>query len=162
MSKKEKDVELIPDPPSGWKVKHGTKIGSGPSTYPKVEFAKDSGPHLVVFKLPADSTATFDDIDPIWITKGTSSPTVRDIDEQITDWAIFDGGKTLVLLDSNSKDVTLSYRVKADGYGAALDPIIKNGGVTIPPPTPSYSAVEIAVASLALLASFFIGFYLRR
>lgn len=166
MSKKEKDVELIPDPPSGWRVKHGNNVGNGPHNYPKVEFQPNSGPHLVVFTLPPDTPtlqARFNANDPMWVQKGTTSPTQQGFDGQITDWAIFDGGKTLVLLDSNTEAGDLSYRVKADGYAPVLDPIIRNGGFVPPsPPGGSYSAIEIAVASLALLFAFLVGFYVNR
>ena len=85
MSNREKDVELIPNPPSGWKVKHGNSVGNGPSNYPKVEFAKDSGPHLVVFKIPDSHPAVFNQSDPMWVQPGTSSPMQAGMDPQIAD-----------------------------------------------------------------------------
>ena len=169
MSKQEKDVELIPQPPSGWKVKHGTKEGSSPSSYPKVEFGAGSGPHLIVFKIPQSSPGTFNLNDPMWVQPGTSSPTQSGMDSQISDWAIFDGGKTLVLLDLNSQPGELSYRVQADGYSTVLDPIIKNGGgtmsTTAPAPSTAYaplSGSQIAIAAAALLVAFVAGFVLHR
>jgi hypothetical protein len=167
MSQKEKDVELIPsNGASGWQVKHGSNIGSGPSNYPKVSFPANSGPHLVVFKIAdnnVSSTATFNATDPMWIKQGNSSPTSTGMDPQIADWAIFDGGKTLVLLDTNSQAGDLSYRVKADNYGPVLDPIIRNGGTTTPPAGGySFTTTEIAIAASALLVAFLIGFYVNR
>jgi hypothetical protein len=169
MSKKYKDVELIPVPPSGWKVKHDGKEGSAPGNYPKVELPQDSGPHLIVFTLPKDGAVSFNATDPMWVQPGSSSPTQQGMDAQIPDWAVFDGGKTLVILDSNTKAGDLSYRVKADGYGGVLDPIIKNGGFTVSgtAPAPStayetYSGSQIAIAAVALLVAFAAGFLLRR
>ncbi len=165
MSKKEKDVELIPNPPSGWKVKHGVNEGNGPNNYPKVEFAKDSGPHLVVFKIPSDQPGTFNADNPMQVQPGTTSPSpTQPMDAQIADWQIFDGGKTLVILDLNSVQGDLSYRVKADGYVPVLDPIIRNGGTTITPPstTPSFTGAELVTAGLALLVAFIVGFYVHR
>lgn len=169
MSKKEKDVELIPQPPSGWKVKHGNKEGSSPGNYPKIEFDAGSGPHLIVFKIPQSSPGTFNLTDPMWIQPGTSSPTQSGMDSQIPDWAIFDGGKTLVLLDLNSQPGELSYRVQADGYAPVLDPIIKNGGFTAPSTAPApattyqpYSGSQIAIAAAALLIAFVAGFVVNR
>lgn len=164
MSKKEKDVELIPNPqanPPGWKVKHGSQLGNGPSNYPKVEFPVNSGPHLVVFTLPKTGTVTFNPTDPMWVQAGSSSPTQQGMDPQITDWAIFDGGKTLVLLDSNTQAGELSYRVKADGYAPILDPIIRNGGTTPPEPR-FFTTGEFVIAGLALFAAFLLGFFVRQ
>jgi hypothetical protein len=162
MSKKEKDVELIPDSgASGWKVKHGNNIGTGPSSYPKIDLAANSGPHLVIFKITdnsVSSTATFNATDPMWIQKGSTSPTQQGMDPQIADWAIFDGGKTLVVLDTNSQSGDLSYRVKADNYTPVLDPIIRNGGTTTPP---SYEANYWLIGGVALLA-FVLGMFVHR
>ena len=159
MSKKEKDIELIPDNgvPSGWKVKHDGKQGSAPGSYPKVDFAKDSGPHLVVFQLPQTSPATFNAADPIWIQKGTTSPTQSGMDPQFPDWAIFNGGKTLVLLDKNSGSPDqFSYRIKADNYTPILDPIIDNGGGIGQMSSANYW-LEGGVGLLLAVAFFLIG-----
>lgn len=164
MSKKEKDVELIPDPPSGWKVKHGSNVGSNPSNYPKVDFAANSGPHLVIFKLQdvdynsTKITPTFDLADPMWIAKGNTSPTKPGMDPQIADWAVFDNGKTLVILNTNSAPGDLSYRVQAKGYTPVLDPIIRNGGTTTPP---SMETSYLLIAGVALLA-FALGMFVHR
>ena len=159
MSKKEKDIELIPDTtvPSGWKVKHDGKQGDKPSNYPKVDFAKDSGPHLVVFQLPQNSTATFNAVDPIWVQKGSTSPTQSGIDPQFPDWQIFNGGKTLVLLDRNSgSQDQFSYRIKADNYTPILDPIIDNGGGIGQMSSANYW-LEGGVGLLLAVAFFLIG-----
>jgi hypothetical protein len=166
MSKKEKNIELIPDSgPSGWKIKHGNNVGNGPSDYPKVDFQPNSGPHLVVFKITdnaVSSSATFNATDPMWLQKGNTSPSQQGFDPQITDWAIFDGGKTLVLLDSNTKAGDMSYRVKADGYAPILDPIIRNGGTTTPPSMTPWSTGDIVTAGLALLIAFVAGILVNR
>lgn len=167
MSKKEKDVELIPsNVPSGWKVKHDNKEGdapTGPQAYPIVAFQEKSGPHLVVFKIPKNSPAKFNANDPMWVHKGTQSPTQSGFDPQIADWALFDDDKTLVLLDLNNEPGELYYRVKADGYTPVLDPIIKNGGGTFPPPPPpAYSVGEIGAAAVVLLLVFFAGFIVHK
>lgn len=173
MSKKEKAVELIPDgiAASGWKVKHDGKQGDKPQDYPKIVFAKDSGPHLVTFTLPQNTSATFNQDDPIWIAKGTTSPSAKGIDPQFSDWAIFDGGKTLVLLNKNfGPAAEYSYRVKADNYAKILDPIIENkggiGGVIDPPeigPGGGYSESQyITAAAIALLVGILIGFVVHK
>jgi hypothetical protein len=166
MSKQEKDVELIPDSSaSGWKVKHGSNWGTGPSSYPKVDLPANSGPHLVVFKImdnSVSSSATFNATDPMWLQKGSTSPTQQGFDPQITDWAIFDGGKTLVVLDTNTQAGDMSYRVKADGYGKILDPIIRNGGTTTPPSMDFWSSGEIATAGILLVLAFIVGFFVHR
>jgi len=158
MSKKEKDVELIPNPPNGWKVKHGVNEGSNPGSYPKVDFAPNSGPHLVIFKLQdvQNTKPTFDTTDPIWIGKGSTSPTKSGMDPQIADWAIFDGGKTLVILDTNSAAGDLSYRVQAKGYAPVLDPIIRNGGTTTPPSMETSYALLAGVGLLAFALGMFV------
>ena len=162
MSNKEKDVELIPDSgASGWKVKHGNNVGISPGNYPKIDFGANSGPHLVVFKIAdnsVSSTATFNKTLPMWIQKGSTSPTSSGMDSQIADWAIFDGGKTLVILDTNTAAGDLSYRVKADNYTPVLDPIIRNGGTTTPP---SYEASYWVIGGVALLA-FALGMFVHR
>jgi hypothetical protein len=165
MSKQEKDVELIPTPPAGWKVKHGSNVGTSPGNYPKIDFGQNSGPHLVIFTLKdvPGVQPTFNADDPIWVQAGNASPTQPGIDTQITDWAIFDGGKTLVLLDSNSQAGDLSYRVKADGYAPPLDPIIRNGGSTSPPQSmPGWTFNEIATAGILVLVAFIAGFFVQR
>lgn len=134
MSKKEKDIELIPtaNEASGWKVKHDGKEGSGPGpqSYPKVKFDLDSGPHLMVFKLPKTGNVTFNATNPIAIKPGvTSPPEGSGMDPQFPDWDIFDNGKTLVVLDRNSGDPQLfAYTIKADNWTKSLDPIVDNGG----------------------------------
>jgi hypothetical protein len=158
MSNKEKDVQLIPDSnaPSGWQVKHDKSVGNGPTTYPKVHFDKDSGPHLVVFTLPQDSPATFNETDPIWVAQGGNSPAQKGVDPQISDWAVMPGGKALVLLDMNSgQPTTLSYRIKADNYTKALDPIIDNGGGI----GGFYSSAEFWVAAGAVSLFFAVAFF---
>lgn len=162
MSNKEKPVELIPIPPTGWKVKHGTNMGTSPGSYPKVDFAAGSGPHLVVFNLQdvTGVTPTFNATDPIWVQAGGSSPTQKGIDSQIADWAILDNGKTLVILDTNSQAGDLSYRIKADGYNTPLDPIIRNGGTVSPPP--SFTTNQLLIGGAALLAAFVIGMLVHR
>lgn len=171
MSKKEQPVELIPDgiAASGWKVKHDGQQGDKPQDYPKLLFAKDSGPHLITFTLPQNSSATFNANDPIWIAPGTQSPTQKGIDPQFPDWAIFDNGKTLVVLNKNSgPEMQYSYRVKADNYAKPLDPIIENkGGVggVINPPSPGggYSQSEyLTAAAVALLVGVLIGFFVHK
>ena len=167
MANNGKQVELIPsNGASGWKVKHGTSVGNGPGNYPKVDLPANSGPHLVIFKITdnsVSSTATFNPTDPMWIQKGSTSPTASGMDPQITDWAIFDGGKTLVVVDSNSQAGDLSYRVQADNYAPILDPIIRNGGTTTPPPGYAYTTTEIAsIAGVALLVGFLVGFVVNR
>ncbi len=168
MAKKRKDVELIPDDSiaSKWKVKHDGFVGdapNGPKKYPEIVLPQGDGPHLIVYRLPDNVTATFNKNDPIWVHKGTTSPLQKEIDDQIVDWEVFDGGKTLVLLDKNTEQGYLSYRVKAENYDHVLDPIIRNGGTAPPAPTmPSYSAIEIAVAGLSLLLAFLVGFYVHR
>lgn len=170
MSKKEKDVDLIPFN-NGWKVKHDGKEGDNPSNYPKIEFAMNSGPHLVVMQLPQNSTATFNKADPIWVKQGTTSPLQSGVDPEIADYVVSQDGKTLVLLDLNSGDpTTLSYRIKADGYGPILDPIIENkggiGGVIDPPgiaPGGGYSESQyITAAAIALLVGILIGFVVHK
>ena len=142
MSKKEKDVELIPwsMANSGWKVKHDGKEGTGPGpeNYPKLKFETDTGPHLMVFTLPKNGNTQFNKDNPIAIVKGTESPEPdAGIDPQFPDWAIFDGGKTLVVLNSNSGEAAqYTYAVKADNYAKELDPIVDNGGGGQPPPPP--------------------------
>jgi hypothetical protein len=128
-----------------------------------VDFPKDSGPHLVVFKIPADQPGTFNASDPMWIQPGTTSPTQPGMDPQFPDWQIFDGGKTLVVLDLNSKDGDYSYRVKADGYAPVLDPIIKNGGTSVTPPTaPQLTAQQITIIGASLILAFVLGFFVHR
>jgi len=162
-----KVVELIPsNGSSGWKVKYGSSTGTGPSNYPKVDLAPNSGPQLIMFKIvdnSVSSTATFNANDPMWIKPGSGSPTTSGMDPQITSWAIFDGGKTLVVADSNSQSGDLHYRVKADNYPPVLDPIIRNGGGTTPPSAYAATAVEVAtIGAIALLIGFLIGFTVNR
>lgn len=192
MSKKEKDVELIPDTSksSGWKIKHDGKEGDnpnqgGPNPYPKVKFDEDSGPHLIVFTLPKNGTAKFNSADPMWIQKtdpaNPTSPTQAGMDPQFPDWALFDGDKTLVVLDKNTEKAVYSYRVKADGYDPPLDPIVDNGGgspgIEVPPPgdggrfAPGDGGAEnmfaninillIGATLVALIAGFVIGRFWR-
>lgn len=177
MSKKETPVELIPDTKvkSGWKVKHGTKEGTNPDptapdAYPKLDYPEDSGPHLIVFTLPKNGP-TFNKDNPIAIQGGTQSPAPdAGLDAQFPDWEIFDGGKTLVVLNRNSKDADYMYAVKADGSNVVLDPIITNGGGTQPPPPPpsgggtgfmgiDNSAILILFAAIVAFA---LGFLLGR
>lgn len=163
-----KVVELIPsNGSSGWKVKHGSSVGTGPGSYPKVDLPANSGPQLVIFKIVdnnVSSTATFNPADPMWIKSGSNSPTASGMDPQIASWAVFDGGKTLVVLDTNSQAGDLSYRVQASNYGPVLDPIIRNGGTTTPPSTGfTYTTTEIAaIAGFGLLVGFLVGFYVNR
>lgn len=167
MSKKEKDVELIPFQ-NGWKVKHGTNVGTGPGNYPKVEFGEGSGPHLVVFTLPKTGNITFNPTDPMWIAPGTTSPTAPGMDPQFADWTILDGGKTLVLLDLNTQKGEFSYRVKADNYAPILDPIIKNGGTSVvPPSTPDAAAtvpgdVSFMTLGIAVLVALVVGYFAHK
>ena len=100
------------------------------------------------------------------IHPGPGSPTKTGMDPEIAAWDIFDGGKTLVLLDLNSQNVDLAYPVQADGYGPVLDPIIKNGGGTFPPPppppspSPPSSGVDIGLAA-AVLVALVVGYFAR-
>jgi len=159
-----KYVELVPDATtaSGWKVKHDGKEGDGPTgpkKYPEVDLARDSGPQLVVFTIPPDQPSiTFNKNNPMQIQPGPNSPT-GGMDSQIADWAVSPDGKMLVLLDlnSNTTQLDLAYRVKADGYTKVLDPIIRNGGTTPPAPVPAYSFAEIAGVAVALILAFVIG-----
>jgi len=80
------------------------------------------------------------------------------MDSQIADWAIFDGGKTLVILDTNTQAGDMSYRVKADNYSPILDPIIRNGGTTTPP---SMEASYWLIGGVALVA-FALGMFVHR
>jgi hypothetical protein len=187
MSKKEKDVELIPDPTAafGWKVKHDLKSGtnpdpSKPDAYPKIKFDPNSGPHLIVYSLPKQpANLTFDANNPIAIAKGeTSSPAVGSgIDPMFPDWAIFDGGKTLVVLDKNNDASQTFYRytIKASNYDKVLDPIVDNGGGVgtyvppgggggfAPPGGGGYDASYLIGAAVlgAFLAVAFVRFILR-
>lgn len=128
MSNNSKDVELIPDSqiPSKWKLKYGGNTGNGPSNYPKIKLDEDSGPALITFTLPEDAPMKFS-ANPIWVAEGTNSPLQKGVDDQIGAVKVFDAGKTLVILDRNTEDVELGYRLNFDGY-ASLDPIIDNGG----------------------------------
>lgn len=169
MPNRTKDIELIPDTSvaSGWKVKHNGKVGDHPGQgqggYPQVDVM--GGPNMVIFKLPPNKPGeniVFNKTDPIDILPGTSSPTQKGLDPEFDNWAIFDNGKTLVVLDVNSKPGDYSYRVKADGYAPVLDPIIKNGGGPLTSPTapsPTYSMTEIGIG---LLLAFLVGFFVNR
>lgn len=155
-----KQVELIPDSTaaSGWRVKHDGKQGTKPQDYPHINFAKDTGPHLIVFQLPQNSPATFNANDPIWVAPGTTSPTKPGIDPQISDWAVLGGGKTLVLLDQNyGNQATLSYRIKADNYAPVLDPIIDNGGGIGHMNNPNFLLIAAGVSLLLAAVFFFVG-----
>lgn len=188
MPKKTKSVELTPDSSktSGWKVKYDGKEGdnpnqSGPNPYPKVKVDEDSGPHLIVFKLPKNGSAKFNSSDPMWIQKtdpaNPTSPTQSGMDDQFPAWDLFDGDKTLVVLDRNTEKGVYAYRVKADGYDKVLDPIVDNGGgvggVVDPPPgggglvAPGGGGWEnmnillIGAVLVALIAGFLIGRFWR-
>lgn len=179
MSKKEKDVELIPDSSvtSGWKIKHDGKEGSnpnqgGPNPYPILKYDLNSGPHLIVFTLPKNKSAKFNATDPMWIQKtdpaNPTSPTQSGMAADFPDWAIFDGGKTLVVLNKNMEKATYSYRVAADDTNKVLDPIVDNGGGVGgidpgPAPDSGYSQSEyITAAGIALLVGILIGFFVHK
>ena len=168
MTNKIKDVELTPDPTSlkKWKLKHDGYTGTNPSNYPKIDLKKDDGPHLIVFKIKDGPGITFSK-DPIWVQEGTTPPSVKTESDQIPTWRVRDAGKKLVVFDWNDNPqlTDLAYRLNFDGY-APLDPIIRNGGGEGSPPPPGpemhFSGAEIAMAGLALLVAFLVGFYVHR
>lgn len=180
MSKKEKDVELIPDTTkaSGWKIKHDGKEGSnpnqgGPDPFPILRYDVNSGAHLIVFTLPKSGPNKFNKDEPIWIQKTSStnptSPTQSGMAPDFSDWALFDGDKTLVVLNKNKDEATYSYRVAPDGPAKVLDPIVDNGGgvgMVDPPgiaPGGGYSQSEyITVAAIALLVGVLIGYFVHK
>ena len=181
MSNNKKAVELIPDTKvtSGWTIKHDGKEGNNPNKgnagyYPEVKVAADTGPQLIVFKLPKNGPEKFNQNDPMWIQKTNAatptSPTQSGMDAAFPAWDVSEDGKTLVVLDMNMEKATYSYRVKADGYDKVLDPIVDNGGgvggVIDPPgfaPGGGYSESQyISAAAIALLVGILIGFFVHK
>jgi hypothetical protein len=126
MSKKETPVEVIPQG-AKWKIKHGVSEGDDEQTYPQLVY-EDANPHLIVFKLPP-GPEQFSTDDPIWVS-ATQKPTSTEEHPEIVDWAVFENGKTLVVLNKNSEDVELYYSLNMTraNQNVQLDPVIKNGG----------------------------------
>jgi hypothetical protein len=165
-----KDVHatLNPNPPPRWKLDHPGSPGNDAQGYPIVKLDELSGPHLIVFDLPGGHK--FNDVDPIWID--TKKPTSKGIHPDITDVKLFDGGKTLVILDKNSTQVKLHYQLNFKGLHGPekIDPIIDNGGGTYPPPlgvtgsaakAPSQS-MDFMGLGIALVIGLVLGFFTHR
>jgi hypothetical protein len=170
-----KDVELWvnPTPPPKWKVKHDGSPKDDAEGYPVVQLDAGSGPQLVIFRLP--NSHKFNEsqtVGPIWID--TQKPTSQIIHSQIADWKVFDGGRTLVVLDKNSQKVELHYQLNLKNHSTGspdnLDPIIDNGGGTTPPPASTTAppaiaarpAMDFAGLAIALVLGLIAGFMVHR
>lgn len=124
-----KDVAISRRPDGKFTMKHGNVTGDSEQTYPVLHFPQGSGPQLIVFKLPS-GPERFSLADPIWVSE-TAKPQKPMEHDQIIDAHVFDAGKTLVVLNKNSKEADLYYNlnmVTGAGVSISLDPEIKNGG----------------------------------
>lgn len=152
MSKKEKDVEITQLPNGKWQVKHGNNSGHDEPSYPVLDYAQNSGPHLIVFKLSGN--ASFSGSDPIWVSD-QAKPTSQTDHPQIADWVVLDGGKTLVALNKNSDAGTLYYNLnmqRPNGSTVQLDPVITNGGGTSGITSAEYAVAGAVAGALLALA----------
>ena len=157
-----------------WKVVHDGHGSDDPQHYPRVKLSKDSGPHLIFFKLSGNDNGVTFSQDPIWVKAG-GKPGPKAADPQIPFAVPVENGKALVVLDLNDNDAStaleLNYQlnfVNAD----PVDPIIENGGGTFHPPAPppppatflgiGVSAVSIAVAVGLVIIGAVIGRLLWR
>jgi hypothetical protein len=175
-----KDVELtrLTSGPKKWKLTHPGSPGNDTQGYPVVKVDYDSGPQLVIFKLPNGHKFNDDPgTGPIWID--AQKPTSKFIHSDITDVQLFDSGKTLVVLDKNSTAIKLHYQLNiknSHGSSDNLDPIIDNGGGTYPPPpggaaSPGTTAppaleprpaMDFAGLAIALVLGLIVGFLVHR
>jgi hypothetical protein len=174
---KDVHVSVNPSPPPKWKLQHPGSSGNDPQGYPIVKLDNLSGPQLVIFDLPGGHKFNDDPaIGPIWID--TQKPTSKFVHPDITDVKLFDGGKTLVILDKNSTQAKLHYQLNIKGpHGPDnLDPIIDNGGGTYPPPPgvaassgvagspakASGQAMDFMGLGIALVIGLVLGFFAHR
>ncbi len=139
-----------------WQVDYGKKGSSDPANYPVVQLPANTGPYLIHFKLVGNPAVKFAG-DPIAIQPG-AKPVAPGVDGQITAVVASSDGRDLFILDKNTQDVDLQYKIMVDNHGP-LDPIIDNGGGTTPPIWVAYSsALLIGVA----VAAFLIGIFVHR
>jgi hypothetical protein len=173
-SEMSKDVELTRQTsgPKKWKLTHPGSPKDDAEGYPVVDLPPNSGPQLVIFTLPNGHKFNQDaSVGPIWID--TQKPTSKVIHPDITDWKVYDGGRTLVVLDKNSTKAELHYQLNIkNSHGSAdnLDPIIDNGGGTYPPPpaitgspgTPASQPMDFMGLGIALVIGLVLGFFAHR
>lgn len=99
----------------------------------RLDFAKDSGPHRIKFKL-FDNTGRglrFDDSGPFWAHE-TQSGDCPPANSTSGETRVVDCKDTSLFVDNkNSKDCTIQYQlnfVDSAGKREPVDPMIKNGG----------------------------------
>lgn len=133
---KEQLVKMIVRPyiQSGTKTWELEVVGTGkggPGHYPEAKVKEKYGGNFQITIADADNV-TFSN-DPIWIQTGTAKPNHRVVDSQIDPSSIKgQNGKVLTFHDFNSgPKLTLTYQLNFSD-GTTLDPIIQNGGGTIP------------------------------
>jgi hypothetical protein len=157
-------VKLIPIQPGGgqpfrWEMTHGSQKGDGTPghPYPKVKLGANSGPNLIKFTIEGNNDYTFSS-DPIWIQKGSQKPS-GGVDSQIVVGPdLYNGGKTLAIVDWNTWTGDLTYQLNIPNAPANVDPVITNGGgggspPPPPPPPPPPGAESTAAPGSAAPAS---------
>ena len=95
----------------------------------KIDLAKDSGAHEIVFHLLSGGPGVdFDQKDPIWVQENGSCPPPKGSNStQVS--VVSCGANKLTIQDSNSGEACdLIYQLNFTGGAPACDPIISNGG----------------------------------
>jgi len=154
------DITVTPHKEHGKNVWELEVVASGkkggPGNYPPVKVEEKFGGDFQITILDGDGV-TFSN-DPIWIQAGTNKPAPHVIDSQIKN--IKGKGITeLTFHDENSGlPMTLTYQLNFSD-GSKLDPVILNGGGTVPPR--SYSDY-LLVGGVAILVTVLLVVLYRR
>ena len=147
-------IQLIPvgQPvgPLKWQMSMNGAPPQGQGNYPVVDVPVNVTDDIT-FTIRHPGSIKFAATDAFCAQEGTSKPKVCD---KTVFTSSFDQQGNLVVHNANSKEATYTYVINFTEGTPQLDPIIKNGGTTIPPGggLASYSTTITVLAIVALVA----------